>query len=188
MADVTTLLRRWTQGEQDALGDLVPAVYTELRRLARLALRRERGDHTLQPTALVHEAFLRLMPQQRKAWHNREHFFAVCAQLMRQVLVDHARRHRAKKRGGGEVRVDLDAIPDDARTGSPDAVDLLRLDGALSELAAIDAPRASIVEMRYFAGMTLKEIGVVVGRPEWDVKKDWLLAKAWLKRNLKEAR
>ena len=107
---------------------------------------------------------------------------------MRQVLVDHARRHRAKKRGGGDVRIDLDAVPDDARTGAPDAVDMLRLDGALSELAAIDPPRASIVEMRYFAGMTLKEIGAVVGRPEWDVKKDWLLAKAWLKRNLREAR
>jgi RNA polymerase sigma-70 factor, ECF subfamily len=188
VADVTSLLRRWTQGEQDALGDLVPAVYTELRRLARLALRRERGDHTLEPTALVHEAFLRLVPQQRKAWHNRDHFFAVCAQLMRQVLVDHARRHRAKKRGGGDLRIDLDAIPDDTRSESPDAVDMLRLDRALSELAAIDAPRASIVEMRYFAGMTVKEIGVAVGRPEWDVKKDWLLAKAWLKRNLKEAR
>jgi RNA polymerase sigma factor (TIGR02999 family) len=188
VADVTSLLRRWTDGEQDALGDLVPAVYTELRRLARLALRRERGDHTLQPTALVHEAFVRLMPQQRKAWQNREHFFAVCAQLMRQVLVDHARRHRAKKRGGGDVRLDLDAIPDAACTDMPDAVDMLRLDRALSELAAIDPPRASIVEMRYFAGMTLKEIGVVVGRPEWEVKKDWLLAKAWLKRHLKEAR
>jgi RNA polymerase sigma factor (TIGR02999 family) len=188
VADVTSLLRRWTQGEQDALGDLVPAVYVELRRLARQALRRERGDHTLQPTALVHEAFLRLLPQQRKQWHNRGHFFAVCAQLMREVLVDHARRHRARKRGGGDVLLDLDAVMDDVNTVGRDSVDLLRLDGALSELAAIDARRAGIVEMRYFAGMTLKEIGTVTSRPEWDVKKDWLLAKAWLKRNLQETR
>ena len=188
MSDVTSLLRRWTEGEQDALGDLVPVVYIELRKLARQALRRERSDHTLQATALVHEAFLRLVPQQQKAWHSREHFFAVSAQVMRRVLVDHARRHRAQKRGSGDLRIGLDEIASDAVTTGPDADDMLRLDRALSELATIDAKRARIVEMRYFAGMTVKEIGTVLGRSEWDVKKDWMLAKTWLKRSLRETR
>lgn len=187
MSDVTSLLRRWTQGERDALGDLLPAVYAELRRLARQALRNERTGHTLQATALVHEAFLRLVPQQKKEWQNREHFFAVCAQAMRQVLVDHARRRQARKRGSGDLRVALAEIEEPAHDGSADAVHLLDLDRALNELAKIDARRAGIVEMRYFAGMTLKEIGVVTGRSEWDVKKDWMLAKTWLQRHLKEA-
>jgi RNA polymerase sigma-70 factor, ECF subfamily len=187
VSDVTSLLRRWTQGEEDALGDLLAAVYAELRRLARQALRNERAGHTLQATALVHEAFLRLVPQQKKEWQNREHFFAVSAQAMRQVLVDHARRHQARKRGSGEVRIALDEIEDRAQVETADGIDMLHLDRALSELGRIDARRARIVEMRYFAGMTLKEIGVVTGRPEWDVKKDWTLAKTWLRRYLKEA-
>jgi RNA polymerase sigma factor (TIGR02999 family) len=186
VADVTSLLRRWTQGDEDALGDLVPAVYAELRKLARRALRGERSDHTLQATALVHEAFLRLVPQQKKPWQNREHFFAVCAQVMRQVLVDHARRHRAKKRGSGDVQIALEEMAGEEPANRSDVVDMLRLDDALSKLATIDPRRARIVEMRYFAGMTVKEIGTVTGRPEWDVKKDWLLAKTWLKRHLKD--
>ena len=187
MADVTRLLRRWTHGEQDALGDLLPAVYAELRRLARQALRHERSEHTLQATALVHEAFLRLVPQQKKAWQNREHFFAVSAQVMRQVLVDHARRRLARKRGSGDLRVVLEEIEDVASADSPDGVDMLHLDRALTALGQIDARRARIVEMRYFAGMTVREIGVVTGRAEWDVKKDWTLAKTWLRRYLQEA-
>ena len=187
MADVTSLLRRWTLGEQDALGALVPAVYVELRKLARRELRRERGAHTLQATALVHEAFLRLVPQQNKDWQNREHFFAVCAQLMRQVLVDHARRRQAQKRDAGELRIALEDVDDRVPASTPAGVDMLDLDRALTALGSIDAPRARIVEMRYFGGMTVREIGVVTHRPEWDVKKDWLLAKTWLRRYLKEA-
>ena len=187
LADVTRLLRRWTHGEEDALGDLLPAVYAELRRLARRALRHERGGHTLQATALVHEAFLRLVPQQKKDWQNREHFFAVSAQVMRQVLVDHARRRQAGKRGAGELRLTLDEAGDRATPDSGDGLDMLHLDRALTELGKIDARRARIVEMRYFAGMTVREIGVVTGRAEWDVKKDWMLAKTWLRRYLKEA-
>ena len=187
MSDVTSLLRRWTQGERDALSDLLPAVYAELRRQARQALRSERGGHTLQATALVHEAFLRLVPQQNKEWQNREHFFAVSAQAMRQVLVDHARRRQARKRGSGDLRVALEEVDESAPAGGADGVDLLDLDRALSQLGTIDASRARIVEMRYFAGMTVREIGVVTGRSEWDVKKDWMLAKAWLRRYLKEA-
>jgi RNA polymerase sigma factor (TIGR02999 family) len=190
MADVTSLLRRWTLGEQEALGALVPAVYLELRKLARRELRRERGGHTLQATALVHEAFLRLVPQQHKDWQNREHFFAVCAQLMRQVLVDHARRRQARKRDAGELRIGLEEVDADAggaASGPRAGIEMLDLDRALTELATIDATRARIVEMRYFAGMTVREIGVVTRRPEWDVKKDWLLARTWLRRYLKEA-
>jgi RNA polymerase sigma factor (TIGR02999 family) len=187
VSDVTRLLRRWTQGEQDALGDLLPAVYAELRRLARRALKHERGEHTLQATALVHEAFLRLVPQQKKDWQNREHFFAVSAQLMRQVLVDHARRRLAGKRGSGDLRIALDDVENRAPVSGPDGIDMLHLDRALTELGKIDARRARIVEMRYFAGMTVREIGVVTGRPEWDVKKDWMLAKTWLRRYLEAA-
>jgi RNA polymerase sigma factor (TIGR02999 family) len=182
--DLTQLLRRWNSGEREALAAVFPLVYDELRRLARRALRHERREHTLQPTALVHEAYLRLVPQQSKEWQNREHFFAVCAQLMRQVLVDHARRRQARKRGSGGVRVLLDEA---AGAVAPDGeIDLLSLDRALDELAAIDPGRARVVEMRYFAGMTVPEIGGVLGRPEWDVKKDWKLARVWLARRLRQ--
>jgi RNA polymerase sigma factor (TIGR02999 family) len=185
--DLTQLLRRWNRGEPDALADLFPLVYDELRRLARRALSRERRDHTLQPTALVHEAFVRLVPQQGKEWQNREHFFAVCARLMRQVLVDHARRRKARKRGSGEVRVALEEAQVAARAAAAPEVDLLNLDRVLDELEAIDPRRARVVEMRYFAGMTVPEIGLVLGCPEWDVKKDWKLAKVWLARQLRES-
>src|SRR5262245_25021292 len=184
--DLTQLLRRWNRGERDALGELFPLVYADLRRLARNALRRERPDHTLQPTALVHEAFLRLVPQQAKEWQNREQFFAVCASLMRQVLVDHARRRRAAKRGAGDVRVALDEATGLAPSAAPD-VELLALDRVLSDLARIDERRARVVEMRYFAGMAIPEIALVLGRTEWDVKKDWQLARAWLARRLRAA-
>jgi RNA polymerase sigma factor (TIGR02999 family) len=182
--DLTQLLRRWSRGEREALGDLFPLVYADLRRLARNALRRERLDHTLQPTALVHEAFLRLVPQQSKDWQNREQFFAVCAGLMRHVLVDHARRRKARKRGSGGLRVALE-VAEQAPSATPADVDLLQLDHALTELEEIDRARARVVEMRYFAGMTVPEIGEVLGRSEWDVKKDWKLAKAWLARRLR---
>jgi RNA polymerase sigma-70 factor (ECF subfamily) len=185
MSDLTQLLRRWTRGEREALGELFPLAYADLRRLAAGALRRERPNHTLQPTALVHEAFLRLIPQQAKEWQNREQFFAVCAGLMRQILVDHARRRQARKRGAGGVRVALEDAEQWA-AASPPGVDLLELDRALGELEEIDGSRARVVEMRYFAGMTLPEIGGVLGRSEWDVKKDWKLARAWLARRLKE--
>jgi RNA polymerase sigma factor (TIGR02999 family) len=184
--DLTQLLGRWSRGEPDALGELIPVVYAELRTLAARALRRERREHTLQPTALVHEAFVRLVPQQAKPWHNRDHFFAVCASLMRQVLVDHARRRRAAKRGAGDVRVTLEEA-DGTRASVPLDVELLALDSVLSDLARIDERRARVVEMRYFAGMAIPEIALVQGRSEWDVKKDWQLAKAWLARRLRAA-
>jgi RNA polymerase sigma factor (TIGR02999 family) len=184
-ADVTVLLGRWNRGDAHALDDLIPVVYAELRAQARRALRRERSDHTLQPTALVHEAFVRLVPQSAKPWQNREHFFAVCAALMRQVLVDHARRRATAKRGSGALKVPLEDAGEQVPRALPD-VDLLPLDEALSELAAIDPARAKVVEMRTFAGMTILEIADVSGRSEWDVKKDWKLAKAWLARRLRQ--
>jgi RNA polymerase sigma factor (TIGR02999 family) len=184
--DVTRALRRWSDGEPGALSELLPLVYGELRRIARRALRQERPDHTLEPTALVHEAYLRLVPQGGKDWQNREHFLAVCAQLMRQVLVDHARRRQARKRGAGDVRVALDEGAGPA-VAAPD-LDLLVLDRVLGELAAIDPRRARVVEMRYFGGMSIPEIAVALGRPAWDVKKDWTLARAWLARRLKQER
>lgn len=184
--DVTELLHRWNRGEPDALGNLVPVIYADLRRLARRALRRERQGHTLQPTALVHEAFLRLVPQRSKGFQNREHFFAVCAGVMRQVLVDHARRRLARKRGSGELQVALEEAGEVAGAVAPPTVDLLHVDRALSELAEVDASLARLVEMRYFAGMTLQEIGHVAGRSESALKKDWQLARAWLARRLRD--
>lgn len=186
--DVTGLLRRWSGGDSEAFGDLLPLVYAELRRLARSALRRERSYHTLQPTALVNEAFLRLVPQQEKDWLNREQFFAVCAQLMRQVLVDHARKRGAQKRGPAQLRVELDEGNLASAEKPAQEIELLHLDRVLRELAEIDARRTRVVEMRYFAGMTIPEIAVVLGVSEWDVKKDWTLAKAWLRRRLRNAR
>jgi RNA polymerase sigma factor (TIGR02999 family) len=170
------------------MSDLLPLVYAELRRRARRALRGERSDHTLQPTALVNEAYLRLVPQQSKDWVNREHFFSVCAHLMRQVLVDHARKRGAIKRNPGKLKVQLD----EGKIASPvtpaDGVELLHFDRVLSDLAGIDARRARVVEMRYFAGMTIPEIALVLGVHEPDVKKDWTLAKVWLRRRLGRAR
>jgi len=182
-AQVTRLLNRWREGDEGALEDLLPVVYDELRRLARRQLRRERTGHTLQPTALVHEAFLRLVPQQGKQWQNREHFFAVAAQAMRQVLVDYARRRRSQKRtpAGPVVQLDEQSVP---TGGEADQVDVLALDHTLNELAAVDAKRARVVELRYFGGLSIPEIAGLLGLPEWGVKKDWMLAKAWLRRRL----
>ena len=179
--DLTLLLDRWHRGDQEALASIVAIAYAELRAVARKALRAEQPGHTLQPTALVHETYLRLVPQQGKPWQNREQFFAVCAGLMRRVLVDHARRRRAAKRGSGGIRVTIEQAQPQAPAP---AADLLPLDSALTELARIDERRARVVEMRYFAGMSVAEIATASDRPEWDVKKDWKLAKAWLARRL----
>jgi RNA polymerase sigma factor (TIGR02999 family) len=186
--EVTDLLHRWSGGDAEAFGELLPMVYGELRRRARRALSRERRDHTLQPTALVNEAFLRLAPRQGKSWVNREQFFSICAQLMRQVLVDHARKRHARKRSTAQLRVVLD----EGKVASPskpaEVIDLLHLDRVLGELEEIDARRTRVVEMRYFAGMTVPEIAAVLGVAEWDVKKDWTLAKAWLRRRMRDRR
>jgi len=178
---VTRLLRQWSDGDQQALERLVPIVYKDLRRLAHYHLRRERDGHTLQATAVVHEVYLRLCGQDEPRWENRTHFFAVAARMMRRILVDHSRRHGAEKRGGDMIHEPLD----DALTVPMQAqVDLVALDGALDQLAAFDARKCQVVEMRFFAGLGAREIAAVLKTTEATVRRDWIVAKGWLYRYL----
>jgi RNA polymerase sigma factor (TIGR02999 family) len=176
-ADVTDALTLLRNGDPDALNTLMPLVYRELRRLAASFLRREYRYQTLQTTALVHEAYIRLVDQRHPDWKNRAHFFAVAAQLMRRILVDHARTHQTNKRGGGALAVSLDE--DMARVNERD-VDLLALDEALDRLSAMDPRQTKIVEMRYFAGLTIEETGEALGISHATVEREWHSAKAWL--------
>ena len=180
---VTTLLQQWSGGDTQALDQLVPIVYKELRRLAHYHLRREREGHTLQTTALVHEVYLRLCGQQEPRWEDRAHFFAVAARLMRRILVDYSRRRGAEKRGGGGIHVPIEealSIPFE------EPFDLIALDGALEQLAAFDERKCKVVEMRFFAGLAAKEIATVLKTTEATVRRDWIIAKAWLFRYLEE--
>jgi RNA polymerase sigma factor (TIGR02999 family) len=182
---VTELLVAWTNGDRAALEALIPAVYPELRRIAGRYLRRERAGHTLQPTALVHEAYVKLIDQDRARWHNRAQFFGVAAQLMRRILVDHAREHGAAKRGGGARPVTLV----DAMAAAPDrGIDVLALDEALARLTALYPEQGRLVELRYFGGLTIEETGEVLGQSPATVKRQWAVARAWLLANLQEAR
>ncbi len=183
--DVTSLLLDWNRGRAEALEELMPVVYEELRRLAKAHLGRERRDHTLQPTDLVHEAYLKLVDQRHVDWKNRAHFFAVAARLMRRVLVDHARARLAQKRGGGAVRVAFD----ETLVLGTEAADvlLLALDDALTELGALDVRQARTVELRYFAGLTVDEAAEALGVSGMTVKRDWTVARAWLKLRLEGA-
>lgn len=179
---MTQLLLAWTRGDRAALNRLMPLVYEELRQLAGGYLVRERHDHTLQPTALVHEAFLRLVDHRSIQWQGRAHFLALAATLMRQLLIDHARKHRAEKRGGGGARVTLhegDAVIE-ARS-----VELIALDEALSALAAVDPRQARVIELRFFGGLTIEEAAEVLAVSPATVKLDWSLARAWLVRELR---
>ena len=179
--EVDRLLRQWSGGDAQALEQLVPIVYGELRRLARYHLRRERKGHTLQTTALVHEVYLRLCGGTEPRWEDRAHFFAVAARMMRRILVDHSRRHGAEKRGGTPVHAPLD----DALTiPVQEQVDLVELDGALAQLAAFDARKCQVVEMRFFAGLRAREIAAVLKTTEATVRRDWMIARAWLYRYL----
>jgi RNA polymerase sigma factor (TIGR02999 family) len=180
--DVTSLLEAWNRGDASALDRLIPIVYDDLRRVAGRRLRMEREGHTLSATALVHETYLRLMGQHPSHLQNRSHFFAVASELMRRILVDHARRRRASKRGGGAVRITLDAAV--AGGASPD-LDLVAVDDALTELAALDTRQARIVEMRFFGGLSAEEAAEVLGISRATVERDWGLARAWLYRRLK---
>ena len=180
-AHVTELLQAWSEGDQAALRQLVPLVYGELRRLARGYMHRERADHTLQATALVNEAYLRLVDVTRIRWQNRAHFFAVCARLMRRILVDHARSRRYLKRGGGGRRTSLDEALIITNEPSPD---LLALDTALDALAAIDSRKSRVVELRFFAGLTVEETATVLEVSPDTVMRDWKLAKVWLLREI----
>jgi RNA polymerase sigma factor (TIGR02999 family) len=181
--NVTILLLEWRHGDQEALDRLLPIVYSELRRIARGRLRREPAGHTLQPTDLVHEAYLRLVKLDRITIEGRAHFFALAARLMRQVLVDHVRRKRAGKRGGA---VTLLGLGDDVAQlpGEPVAVDVIALDRALDELAALEPRLARVVELRAFAGLTLQETAVALDVSHATVERDWAMARAWLYRRL----
>lgn len=179
--DFTELLVDWSNGDQQALNDLMPIVYDELRRLANRYLRRERSSNTLQPTALVHEAFLRLVDQHSVKWQNRDHFFGVAAQLMRRILVDHARNHLAAKRGGANPKLSLDEAISFSRTRE---VDLIALDDALETLATIDPLHCRIVELRFFSGLTIEETAHVLEISTATIKREWSLAKAWLLREI----
>jgi RNA polymerase sigma factor (TIGR02999 family) len=179
--DVTALLDEWSRGDRAALGQLLPLVYAELRRIAARQLGKERAGHTLQPTALVHEAYLRLVDQRRVDWQNRAHFFGVAAQIMRRILVDHARRHAAGKRGDGAQRISIDDAHDvAAAAGLP----IVTLDHALDRLEKIDADLARIVELRAFGGLTIEEAAHVLDVSPSTAKRDWRTARAWLNREL----
>lgn len=181
---VNNLLRRWSSGDAKAREELVPIIYQELRRLAHYHLRRERSGHTLQTTALVHEVYLRFCSQDDPQWEDRAHFFAVAARMMRRILVDYSRRRGAEKRGGEAMQVGLDealTIP------LKQPFDLLALDDALERLAAFDARKCQVVEMRFFVGLAAKEIALVLKTSEATVRRDWVIAKAWLFRQLEGA-
>jgi RNA polymerase sigma factor (TIGR02999 family) len=181
--EVTELLRAWGAGDAQASDSLVRLVYGELRRQARLTLRREGEAHTLQPTALVHEAWLRLGDQRDARWESRTQFFAVAAQMMRRVLLDHARTRRALKRGGGAVQVSL-AGAGAAEDPPLDPVDLIALDEALTRLAALDPQKARLVDLRYFAGLSIPEAAEVLGVSTATVGREWAVARMWLRREL----
>jgi RNA polymerase sigma factor (TIGR02999 family) len=179
-ADVTALLLAWNQGEDAARNRLIEVVYPELRRVARNHLRRERGDHSLTPTALVHETYVKLVDLQRVQWQSRAHFFAMSARLMRRILVDHARARAAAKRGGSQT-----VAIDTADVGvTPISIDVLALDAALEKLAAVDERQGRLVELRFFAGLTVEETAAVLDVAPITVKRDWAFARAWLFREL----
>ncbi|HKW49619.1 MAG TPA: ECF-type sigma factor [Gemmatimonadaceae bacterium] len=184
--DVTELLRAWGAGDEHASEALARLVYEELRRQARRVLRHEGEGRTLQPTALVHEAWLRIDDQHEASWQSRTQFFAVAAQMMRRVLVDHARARRAQKRGDGAIQVTLDALDGElvAADGVANCVDLLALDAALARLATIDPEKARLVELRYFAGLSIPEAAAALGVSAATVSREWTVARAWLRREL----
>ena len=179
-SQISGLLAGWREGDQNALDRLMPLVYGELRKIAASYLRQERKDHTLQPTALVHEAYLRLTHQKDVAWQNRAHFFGIAAQMMRRILVDHARKRLAAKRDASAWKVATAEVDG----GAESAPELLALDRALEELEKIDPQQAKIVELRFFGGLTVEETAEVAGISPRTVKREWRTAKAWLRREI----
>ncbi len=178
---VTQLLEKFEPGDRHAGEQLFADVYAELRVLAARYLRQERKEHTLQPTALVHEAYLKLVGQTRIDWHGRAHFLAMAARAMRQILVDHARQHRAAKRGGNRHRI---ALHDDLVIESSRDVDLLALEDALTRLAKLDPCQAQMIELRFFGGLTIAEVAKVMGMSKRSVEREWTMVRAWLRREL----
>src|SRR5712692_5321267 len=179
--DVTLLLKRYSDGDQEALAELIPQIYDELRRLASSYLRAERLDHTLQTTALVHEAYLRLVDQKQVEWNNRNHFFGVAAQMMRRILVDHARKHASLKRGGSFARISLEQAAVFSRERPRE---LIVVDELLTRLASLDPQGSRIVELRFFAGLSLEETADVMGLSTAKIRREWSVAKAWFIREM----
>jgi RNA polymerase sigma factor (TIGR02999 family) len=187
--DVTSLLAAWSDGDEQALAEVVPLIYNELVQLARRRLGRERDNHTLQPTVLVNEAYLRLVDQTRVKWANRGHFYAVAAQTMRRVLLDHARKRQTARRGGNFIVVPLEELGDaGAGLGASDhqVASVLKLDEALQRLEKLDPRKSKLVELRFFGGLSIEEAADVSGVSPGTVMRDWTLAKAWLSRELRE--
>jgi len=183
-ADVTTLLTRWRSGSPEAGEQLMARVHRELHRLAAVHLRRERRSHTLQPTAVVNEVYMRLLPQRAVSWESRAHFYGIAARMTRRVLVDYARRRKASKRDGPTTQLlTLSGIPEPARDAGP--VEVLDLHQALSALAALDPRQAEIVELRYFGGLTVEEVAEVLQISTATVKRDWTTGKLWLRRRMR---
>jgi RNA polymerase sigma factor (TIGR02999 family) len=180
--EITELLIAWGEGRREALDELIPMIYEDLHRLAARYMQREPAGHVLQPTALVSEAYLRLVDQRRVKWRSRVHFFGVAAGMMRRILVDHARRRRAERRGRDWERVTLSGL--DLAANEPSQIDVLALHEALERLALFDQQQARIVELRYFAGLTIEEAAKVVDVSEATVAREWTIAKAWLRTNL----
>jgi RNA polymerase sigma factor (TIGR02999 family) len=180
--EITGILHQWNSGSRDALDKLLPFIYDELHRQAANYLRRERPDHTLQTTALINEAYLKLIDQREVNWENRTHFFAIAAQSMRRILVDYAKAKHRAKRGGGDIQITLD----ESTLATPDekSIDLIALDEALNHLAAKDEQQARVVELRYFSGLNLEETAKVLGISRTTAARDWAMAKAWLHREL----
>lgn len=181
--DVTQLLAAWGRGDKSALDKLLPLVHAELRRIAQRQLRQERPGHTLQATALVNEAYLKLAGDQGLEWRDRAHFFAVCAQVMRHILIDHARSRRREKRGGGAIQVSLN---DALVVADEQSTDILALDEALSALEQLDPQKARLVELRFFAGLTIEETAEVLNSSPRTVRREWRRSKAWLVRMMRE--
>jgi RNA polymerase sigma factor (TIGR02999 family) len=181
-AGITELLIAWSDGHREALDELIPVVYEDLRQIADRYLRHESAGHLLQPTALVSEAYLRLVDQRRVRWQNRAHFFGVAAGMMRRILVDHSRRRRAERRGRDWERITLTGL--DVAASEPSQLDVLALHESLERLAILDPEQARIVELRYFAGLTIQEAAEVVGVSEATVVREWTMAKAWLRASL----
>lgn len=181
--DITKLLIQLSQGNHTAVDEILPLIYDELKRIAGSYLKNERADHTLQPTALVHEAYLKLIDQTRVSWQNRAHFLGVAAQVMRRILVDHARARSAEKRFGGLDKMQLDENIDQSVELSGE---LIALNDALKTLAEVDPPLAKLVELRYFGGLTFEETAEVLGISLRTAKRHWQLARAWLHRHLKQ--
>ena len=177
----TQLLIGWSKGDKEALDALLPLVYEELRKQAARYLRRERAGHTLQTTALIHEAYLKLVDQKNVHWQNRAHFFGIAAQLMRRILVDHARTKKRAKRGGSDIRVSFN---DANLIGQARDLDIVALDEALARLAEIDQQQSRIVELRFFSGLTVEETAEILAISPATVKRDWSMAKAWLHREI----